>query len=60
MDEQDLLTAAKLAEAWGMPKVALSKRLKEQKVEPDLVKRGCSYYSRTRLEKMRGKLDLRG
>ena len=42
---EDLLTAGKLAVAWGVPKAALGKKLKELKVEPDLVKAGCSYYS---------------
>lgn len=58
VDKQELLTVTKLADAWGVPKTALAKRLKEQKVEPDLVKSGCSYYDRPRIEKMRGKLGL--
>ena len=56
--KEDLLTAAKLADAWGVPKAALSKKLKQLMVEPDLVKAGCSYYSRVRLEKIRQKLDV--
>jgi len=55
---EDLLTAGKLAVAWGVPKAALGKKLKELKVEPDLVKAGCSYYSRVRLEKIRPKLGV--
>lgn len=54
--KEELLTAAKLADAWGVPKAALSKKLKELMVEPDLVKSGCLYYSRVRLEKIRPKL----
>ncbi|MGQ0669493.1 MAG: hypothetical protein ACT4PO_07460 [Actinomycetota bacterium] len=56
--KEDLFTAAKLADAWGVPKSALSKKLKEFEVEPDLVKAGCSYYSRVRLEKIRRKLGV--
>ncbi len=56
--KEDLLTAAKLAETWGVPKSALGKKLKELAVQPDLVKAGCSYYSRVRLEKIRPKLGV--
>ena len=56
--DADLLTAGKLAEAWGVPKSALSKKLKEFEVAPDLVKAGCSYYSLGRLEKLRPKLGV--
>ncbi len=56
--KQELLTVAKLAEAWGVPKTALAKRLKEERVAPDLVKAGCSYYSPPRIQKMRRKLGV--
>lgn len=53
----ELLTAAKLAEAWGVPKPKLAKLLKEEKVEPDKIKAGCSYYSPARLANIRAKLS---
>lgn len=56
MDE-DLRTVAKLAEAWGVPKATLSKRLKEKAIRPDVVKANCSYYSLRRLEPLRKKLS---
>ncbi|HSL66984.1 MAG TPA: hypothetical protein VK977_02355 [Actinomycetota bacterium] len=52
------LTVAKLAEAWGVPKSALDRRLKEREVRPDLVKASCSYYSLPRLEKLRPNLGI--
>ncbi len=52
----DLLTAAKLADAWGVPKARLAKLLKDEKVVPDKVKAGCSYYSPTRLTPLKAKL----
>lgn len=57
MDE-DLRTVAKVAEAWGVSKGTLSKRLKEQAIRPDLVKANCSYYSLRRLERLREKLGV--
>ena len=53
----EFLTAAKLAEAWGVPKAKLAKFLKEERVEPDKVKAGCSYYSPARLAALKGKLS---
>ena len=54
----ELLTAAKLADAWGVPKAKLSRRLKEEHVRPDLVKAGCSYYDVTKVERLRPKLKV--
>lgn len=53
----ELLTAAKLAEAWGVPKSKLAQLLKAENVEPDKVKAGCSYYSPARLDPLRAKLN---
>ena len=54
----DLMTVAKLADAMGVPKAKLQKSLKEAAVQPDRVKGGCSYFSRARVESMRGKLQV--
>ena len=54
----DLMTVANLAKAMGVPPAKLSKRLKEEHIAPDEVKRGCSYYSRPRIEGMRPKLNI--
>jgi len=54
----ELLTVAKLADAWGVPKAKLGRRLKEEHVEPDLVKAGCSYYSAARLQGLRPRLKV--
>ncbi|HZD17788.1 MAG TPA: hypothetical protein VE669_06580 [Actinomycetota bacterium] len=55
---EDLRTVAKVAEAWGVSKGSLSKRLKEQAIRPDQIKANCSYYSIQRLEKLRPKLGI--
>ena len=52
----DLLTVAKLADAWGVPKAKLAKRIKEASIEPDRVKAGCSYFDAARLEEFKAKL----
>ena len=54
----ELLTAAKLADAWGVPKAKLCRRLKEEHVQPDLVKAGCSYYDASKVAKLRPKLKV--
>lgn len=55
---QELLTVAKIAAAWDVPKARLAKRLKEEGVEPDQVKAGCAYFDVARLEAMRERLDV--
>lgn len=54
----DLMTVANLAKAMGVPQAKLARRLKEEHVTPDEVKRGCSYYSRPRIEGLRPKLGV--
>lgn len=53
----ELLTVAKLAAAWDVPKAKLAKAIKDEKIEPDQVKAGCSYYSPSRLAGIRSKLS---
>ncbi len=52
------MTVANLAKALGVPQAKLARRIKEEHVAPDEVKRGCSYYSKTRVEGMRSKLGV--
>ena len=52
------MTVANLAKAMGVPQAKLAKRIKEEKIAPDEVKRGCSYYSKPRIEGMRAKLGV--
>ena len=52
----NLLTVAKLADAWGVPKAKLAKRIKEEKIAPDRIKAGCSYYDAARLAAFKAKL----
>lgn len=54
----EMLTVAKLADAWGVPKAKLSQRLKEEHVQPDLVKAGCSYYDSSKVKRLRPKLKV--
>lgn len=54
----DLMTVANLAKALGVPQAKLARRIKDEHVAPDEVKRGCSYYSKPRIEGMRSKLAV--
>lgn len=52
------MTVANLAKALGVPPAKLARRIKEERVAPDEVKRGCSYFSKVRVEGMRSKLGV--
>lgn len=54
----ELMTVANLAKALGVPPAKLARRIKEERVAPDEVKRGCSYFSKVRVEGMRSKLGV--
>lgn len=54
----ELLTVANLAKELGVPQAKLARRIKEEHVAPDEIKRGCSYYSKARVEGMRTKLGV--
>lgn len=56
--QTELMTVANLAKALGVPQAKLARRIKEEHVTPDEVKRGCSYYSKARVEGMRSKLGV--
>jgi hypothetical protein len=42
----DLLTAGKLAVAWGVKPGDVKKAIVASRVKPDLVRCGCAYYGR--------------
>lgn len=44
MAEQELLTSAKLAEKIGVSAGKVAKYLKEQGIQPDIMKGRCGYY----------------
>lgn len=56
--QTELMTVANLAKALGVPQAKLARRIKEEHIAPDEVKRGCSYYSKPRIEGMRSKLAV--
>lgn len=43
----DLLTAGKLAEAWGVKPGNVKRAIAEAGVQPDTVRCGCAYYGKT-------------
>ncbi len=47
---EDLTTVAKVSKETGVSAGMIRKALKEANVKPDLVKAGCSYYSRGRMD----------
>jgi hypothetical protein len=48
--EEDLTTIAKASKETGVSAGLIRKAFKEGGVKPDLVKAGCSYYSRTTVD----------
>ncbi|HEX9429406.1 MAG TPA: hypothetical protein VF944_03440 [Candidatus Bathyarchaeia archaeon] len=54
--EQDLTTIAKASKETGISAGMMRKALKEGGVKPDLVKAGCSYYSKTTVDSIVKKL----
>ena len=53
MSNQDLLTAGKISKEFEIPQKAVKQVIADLKIEPDLVKSGCKYYSRETAEKIR-------
>ena len=53
---EDLTTVAKVSKETGISAGMIRKALKDAKVKPDLVKAGCSYYSRGRVDSIVRKL----
>jgi hypothetical protein len=54
--EQDLTTIAKASKETGISAGVIRKAFKEGGVKPDLVKAGCSYYSKTTVDSIVKKL----
>ena len=46
----EMYTAAKLAEALGVPDGKVKKLIQTLNIQPDEVKRGCKYYGKVTLE----------
>jgi len=53
----EMYTAGKLAEALGVSQGKVKKLLASLEIEPDEVKRGCKYYGRATLERVRAALE---
>ncbi len=47
---EDLTTVAKVSKEAGVSAVIIRRALKDANVKPDLVKAGCSYYSKGRMD----------
>lgn len=54
--EADLTTVAKVSKETGISAGMIRKALKDGNVKPDLVKAGCSYYSRGKVDSVVRKL----
>ena len=54
--EQDLTTIAKAAKETGFSAGMIRKAFKDGGVKPELVKAGCSYYSKTTIDSIVKKL----
>ena len=59
MAEQELLTSAKLAEKIGVSAGKVSKYLKEQGIQPDVMKGRCGYYGAETAAKVEEALKAR-
>jgi len=53
---EELLTAGKIAQAVGAKPAEVKKAITELKLEPDVVKGGCSYYGAASVKKIKTKL----
>jgi len=49
----ELFTAARLAKIYGVTPSEIKKAIKDSKVKADAIKRGCSYYSKATIEKIK-------
>jgi hypothetical protein len=49
---EEMLTAAKWAAQFNIPQSKFKKAIQDLKIEADLVKAGCNYYSRKTIEKV--------
>ena len=53
---EELLTAGKIAQALSRKPAEVKKAITELKLEPDVVKGGCSYYGPASVKKIDAKL----
>ncbi len=51
--EQQLFTAGKLAEQWGVPAGKVKKAIESLKIAPDQKKGACNYYSNETAKKIK-------
>ena len=56
MADKDLLTAGKLAEAWGVPAKAVKEAIAKAGVKPDAVKGPCAYFGTETAKKIKAAL----
>lgn len=56
MADKDLLTAGKLAAAWGVSPKAVKDAIAKAGVDADVVKGGCKYYGPETAEKIKKEL----
>lgn len=59
MHPEDMTTVAKVSKETGVSAGMIRNALKEANIKPDLVKAGCSYYSRTKVDSIVKKLKKR-
>ena len=56
MADKDLLTAGKLAAAWGVSAKVVKAAIEKAGVEPDVTKGACKYYGPETAEKIKKEL----
>jgi len=54
--EENMLSAGKVAKELDASPKEVKRIIKEEGLEPDLVKRGCSYYGEAKIEVIKQKL----
>jgi len=56
MSEEKMLSAGKIAKELDASPKEVKSIIKQEGLEPDLVKRGCSYYGEAKIERIKKKL----
>lgn len=57
MTNQELFTAGKLAEQWGVSATKIKKAIEKSGVQPDAKKGACSYFTKETAEKIKKALE---
>lgn len=53
MAQQDLFTVGKLAKEWGVPQKEIKNAIAKIKIQPDVKKGACNYFTRESADKIK-------